>query len=316
MSYKLLTYSIGKSAAGKAEARAGIEVGGMVYDAARVTGVASWSTVSAMLGDWRKAKTALAAAAGRIASGQSRAKGTPLARTRLLAPLPVPGAIFCAGANYTDHMLEMARVQNLQPEPDPKTQGRKPWHFIKTARSSVVGPGATVKIPAHSKMLDWEIELAAVIGTAAKNLPPEKALSCVAGYTIANDLSARDHVKREGMPETSPFKWDWISQKCFDGACPLGPWIVPASDIRDPQNLALKLWVGDELMQDSHTSRMTFSLAEQIAFLSSRLTLRPGDLVLTGTPAGVGMARRRFLQPGETVRLWIENIGEMSNRIA
>jgi 2-keto-4-pentenoate hydratase/2-oxohepta-3-ene-1,7-dioic acid hydratase in catechol pathway len=241
--------------------------------------------------------------------------GWTLAKTNLLAPILYPGAIFCAGANYTDHMQEMARVMNMPAERDPHELGIKPWHFVKTSRGSVVGPGEPVGIPAYSSMLDWEIELAAVIGRRCRNASPGDALAHVAGYTIANDLSARDHVKRPQVGDASPFKWDWVSQKCFDGACPLGPWIVPAADVGDPQALALKLWVGDELMQDSHTSRMIFTLAEQIEHLSSRVTLYPGDLVLTGTPAGVGMARRRFLKPGETVRLWIERVGEFETPI-
>jgi 2-keto-4-pentenoate hydratase/2-oxohepta-3-ene-1,7-dioic acid hydratase in catechol pathway len=123
-------------------------------------------------------------------------------------------------------------------------------------------------------------------------------------------------MRREKVPPATPFHYDWVSQKCFDGACPLGPWIVPAAAIGDPQRLGLRLWVGDELMQDSNTARMIFSTAEQIAMLSSRVTLRPGDLILTGTPAGVGMPRGRFLRPGEVVRLWIENIGELEHRVA
>jgi 2-keto-4-pentenoate hydratase/2-oxohepta-3-ene-1,7-dioic acid hydratase in catechol pathway len=107
-----------------------------------------------------------------------------------------------------------------------------------------------------------------------------------------------------------------VSQKCFDGACPLGPWIVPASEIPDPHRLGIRLWVNDELMQDSNTAQMIFNTAEQIAMLSSRVTLYPGDLILTGTPAGVGMGRKRFLKPGERVRLWIESIGEFSHKVS
>ena len=165
-------------------------------------------------------------------------------------------------------------------------------------------------------MVDWEVELAAVIGKVARDVPVARALEAVAGYTIANDLSARDVMKRDKNPATSPFHYDWLSQKCFDGACPLGPWIAPADDIPDPQNLALRLWVNGTLMQDSHTSKMIFSTAEQIAMLSSRVTLYPGDLVLTGTPAGVGTPRRLFLKAGDTVKLWIESIGEMSHTMA
>ena len=182
-----------------------------------------------------------------------------------------------------------------------------------SSNTPVVGPGANVTIP--SKMMDWEIELAAVIGVKAKNVSVEKALSYVAGYTIANDLSARDLSKRPHVPDNSPFKWDWVGQKNFDGCCPLGPWITPASDIRDPQKLGMKLWVGDKLMQDASTSLMIYSLADQIADLSGRITLNPGDVILTGTPCGVGMESGRFLQSGEVVKLWIEKIGELSNKM-
>jgi 2-keto-4-pentenoate hydratase/2-oxohepta-3-ene-1,7-dioic acid hydratase in catechol pathway len=307
MSYKLLSYQAG------GQGRAGALIGGAVYDVAKLTGEAAAATVLDVLASWPRTSRQLRQAARRIESGRSRARGTPLARVKLLAPVLYPGAIFCAGANYRDHAEEMARVQGLPLEKDQKELGLSPWHFMKTARGSVVGPGAKVKLPAYSRMVDWEVELAAVIGRPARNVAVERALHHVAGYTIANDLSARDAMKRPHLPEASPFKVDWLSQKCFDGSCPLGPWITPAGEIGDPQALAMKLWVNDELMQDSDTGRMIFSTAEQIAQLSSRVTLWPGDLVLTGTPAGVGMARRRFLQPGDTVKLWIEGIGELTN---
>jgi 2-keto-4-pentenoate hydratase/2-oxohepta-3-ene-1,7-dioic acid hydratase in catechol pathway len=310
MPYKLLSYRAAQAA------RAGIVVGENVHDAAKVTGVAAHSSVIGILGDWTRAHRLLAQAARRIETGKARATGIPLKRARLLAPILYPGNIYCAGANYTDHMAEMARAQGQAPGPTMKELGEKPWHFVKSSRSSVVGPGARVRLPIYSQMVDWEVELAAVIGKTAKDVPVEKALDCVAGYTIANDLSARDVMKREKNPATSPFHYDWLSQKCFDGSCPLGPWIVPSSDLAYPQNLALKLWVNDTLMQDSLTSKMIFSTAEQIAMLSSRVTLYPGDLVLTGTPAGVGTPRRLFLKPGDTVKLWIEGIGELSHSMA
>jgi 2-keto-4-pentenoate hydratase/2-oxohepta-3-ene-1,7-dioic acid hydratase in catechol pathway len=310
MSYRLLSYQSGR------EARAGVLVGEQIYDAARLTGRADWSSVLGALQEWPKANRAFAAAAKRIALGKSRAKGLPLKRAKLLAPVLYPGNIYCAGANYTDHMAEMARAQGKEPGPTMKDLGEQPWHFVKTSRSSVVGPESAVKLPAYSQKVDWEVELAAVIGKTAKDVPAEKALDCVAGYTIANDLSARDAMKREGNPVASPFHYDWVSQKCFDGSCPLGPWIVPAGDLRDPHNLGIRLWVNGELMQDSHTSKLIFNTAEQIAMLSSRVTLRPGDLILTGTPAGVGMGRGRFLKAGDTVRLWIEEIGEFSHTLA
>jgi len=308
MPYKLLSYQSGRTA------RAGVLVADAVFDAAKVTGVAGHASVVGVLDDWSRARRLLGQAAKRLEAG--RARGIPLKRVKLLAPVLYPGNIYCAGANYTDHMAEMARAQGQAPGPNMKELGEKPWHFVKSSKSSVVGPGARVKLPVYSQMVAWEVELAAVIGRAARDVSVEKALDYVAGYTIANDLSARDVMRRDKNPATSPFHYDWLSQKCFDGACPLGPWIVPASDIPYPQNLALKLWVNDTMMQDSHTGKMIFSTAEQIAMLSSRVTLYPGDLILTGTPAGVGMPRRTFLKAGDTVKLWIEGIGELSHTMA
>ena len=233
----------------------------------------------------------------------------------MLAPVPRPQTIFCAGANYADHAAAMARKQGMPEPADPHQQGLKPWHFIKAART-IADPGATIKAADYSKELDWEIELAAVIGRAGKDVPKEKALSYVAGYTVSNDLSARDRGRRPGIEPTSFFKMDWSKHKSFDGSCPIGPWITPASDIADPQKLGLKLWVNGELKQDSNSGKMLFTLAEQIEQLSINMTLHPGDLILTGTPAGTGAESGEFLKAGDVVKVWIEGIGEFSNKIA
>jgi 2-keto-4-pentenoate hydratase/2-oxohepta-3-ene-1,7-dioic acid hydratase in catechol pathway len=304
--YQLATYRAAQGA------RAGLVVGETVFDLAAATGRASYVTMLDVLRDWDGARAVLREAA---ASAAKRTEGRPLRAAALLPPVPTPAGIFCAGANFTDHMMEMARVQNLAPEPDPHSVGLKPWHFIK-ATHCLVGAGSTVTLPAYSKMVDWEAELTAVIGRRARNVAIADALAHVAGYTIANDLSARDFTKRPHIADVSPFKYDWLGQKCFEGACPIGPWIVPADDIADPQNVAIKLWVNDVIKQDSHTSKMIFTLAEQIAHLSTLMTLQPGDLILTGTPAGVGLARKEFLKPGDVVRVWIEGIGTLTNTCA
>jgi 2-keto-4-pentenoate hydratase/2-oxohepta-3-ene-1,7-dioic acid hydratase in catechol pathway len=306
-SYKLATY---QTADGP---RAGLVVDDKLFDAAKLTRKAGYATVLGILQDWKTAQGALKKAAAGAA--KSKLKSQPVGRAKLLAPVLYPSAIYCAGANYQDHANEMAAKDNRPPPPDPHTLGLESWHFIKASRS-LANPGATVKISHYSQKMDWEVELAAVIGKAAKNVPQAKALSYVAGYTIANDLSARDRGRRPHVPDTSPFKADWVAHKSFDGSCPLGPWIVPASDIKDPQTLGIKLWVNGVLKQDSNTGQMIFNLAEQIAHLSSRLTLHPGDLILTGTPAGVGAGRNEFLKAGDTVKLWIEKIGEISNKMA
>ncbi len=305
--YRLATY---QSSEGP---RAGLIIGEEVFDAAKATGKAAYATVIGILADWKAAEGALKQAAAGAA--KSRGKRQPLAKTKLLAPVRFPSAIYCAGANYADHAAEMAARENRPPPPDPHTQGLKAWHFLKAARS-IADPGAAVKISGYADNMDWEVELAAVIGRPAKDVPQAKALSYVAGYTIANDLSARDRGRRPNVPDASPFKHDWTKHKTFEGSCPLGPWIVPASDIGNPQKLGLKLWVNGVLKQDSNTSDMIFTLAEQIEQLSAGMTLHPGDLILTGTPAGVGAGRGEFLKAGDVVKLWVENIGELSNRMA
>ena len=301
MSFKLVTFD---SADGP---RAGMVVDERVFDIAALTGRAGYATMLGVLADWPAAEGIL-----RKASASATVGGMPLAQVKLLAPIPKPGVIYCAGSNYADHALEMSRLHNRPVEPDPHTQGLKPWHFIKVSHA-VAAPGDTIDITSPSKTMDWEVELAAVIGRPAKNVSIERALDYVAGYTIANDLSARDMGRRPHIADGSPFKADWVSHKNFDGACPMGPWIVPASDIGDPHNLGMKLWVSDVIKQDSNSGQMIFNTNEQIAQLSSRITLHPGDVIMTGTPAGVGAARKEFLKAGDTVKLWIEKIGTLTN---
>ena len=302
--YKLVTYGTVQGP------RAGIVVDEEVFDLAGLTDKSSYTTVLDVLKDWEAARAILDKSAAEAKAGKM--KGMPLEQAKLLIPVFYPSTIYCAGANYVDHVQEMAAARKISPDPDPRSLGLKPWHFIKASRS-VIETQSTVSLPAYSKMVDWEAELTAVIGRLAKDVPCDKALDYVAGYTVGNDLSARDFSARPHISDTSPFKYDWVSQKSFDGSCPVGPWIVPARQIGDPQNLSIRLWVNDVLKQDSHTSKMIFSVAEQIAHLSTRITLHPGDLILTGTPAGVGMARREFLKAGDRVRVWIERIGTLTN---
>jgi 2-keto-4-pentenoate hydratase/2-oxohepta-3-ene-1,7-dioic acid hydratase in catechol pathway len=330
MAYKLLTHETSDGP------RAAILVGDRVFDAAAVSGRPDYSTALGVLNDWAAADQLFASVSGegRAKKGGSApergiapeggialegggiapAGGIALEGVKLLAPILYPGQIFAAGANYEDHIAEMGKsefkAQNA------RKAGGRPWHFGKSSRSAVIGHGSIRPLPPYSRKVDWEIELAVVIGREATRIPAGRALEYVAGYTIANDLSARDFVVRDGIEANSPFRFDWISHKGFDGACPLGPWITPARDIPDPQSLALKLWVDGEEMQNSNTRQMIFSVAEQIEELSARVTLNPGDLILTGTPSGVGMGRNLFLKPGQRLRLWIENIGELHHGFA
>jgi 2-keto-4-pentenoate hydratase/2-oxohepta-3-ene-1,7-dioic acid hydratase in catechol pathway len=313
-SYRLASYAHSSGAS-----RAGIVVDDRMLDAGTALASSRLSARSGELGSvldilraWPEAHPALQQAA-RAAREPASRRGTPLAGLRLLAPVLYPGTILCAGANYRDHVAEMSKALNLPPEPDPHDRGLKPWHFIKASVACVRETGARIALPAYSSKVDWEAEVALVIGRECRNVEVDRALEYVAGLTIANDLSARDHLRREGIAPDSPFRYDWLSQKCFDGALPLGPWITPLDEIEDVGNLGIKLWVNDELMQDSSTAKMIFSMAEQVAHVSTRLTLQPGDVVVTGTPAGCGSARGRFLQPGDCVRVWVEGVGELTN---
>ena len=288
--------------------RAGVVRDGAVHDMQAVLGPAAPDTVLAALERWDEVRAGLAAARRAAPVG-------PVDAVRLLAPILYPRALFCAGANYTDHVAEMARVLGL-PDEEPRKDGGKPWHFVATPAHSVVGPDAAVAIPAYSGKLDWEAEIGVVIGRPARNVAADQAMAHVAGLTIINDLSARDWVGRPEVPVGSPFHWGWMSQKCFEGAKPMGSWIVPLEGIADLDDLSVRLWVNDRLMQDSNSRNLIFGMAEQVAHLSSRVTLLPGDVIATGTPAGVGMARGVFLQPGDEVRIEVGQVGVLRTRIA
>lgn len=302
MTYKLLTYL---DASGP---RAGVLVGARVHDVATSLRRSTYLSVRGILDDWANASVTIASAAASLSADD----GLALADLELLPPIVYPGAIYCAGANYRDHVENMARRQNIAPQPDPHELGLSPWHFLK-ASWCAVGDGAAVELDCD--FLDWEAELAVVIGRSARRVPAERVYDHVAGYTVANDLSARDRMKRQGVPIDSPFYYDWIGQKNFEGSCPLGPWIVPAGAIADPQALAIRTYVNDVAKQDSNTGRMIFTIAEQIAHLSSLVTLHPGDIVLTGTPAGVGAETGERLARGDVVRVEIEGIGRLVTRI-
>jgi 2-keto-4-pentenoate hydratase/2-oxohepta-3-ene-1,7-dioic acid hydratase in catechol pathway len=258
-------------------------------------GLAGQSSVIGLFADWPRSSAALAEAAGKLAPADR------ITATRRLAPLLYPGKILCAGANYFDHLAEMGM-------PGAKKEEQRLFFFMKPPRNAVVGEGATVRMPIGTEKFDWEIELAAVIGKTARNVSVETALSHVAGYTVAIDFSARDHNR---APETF-YKLDWVAGKANDTCCPLGPRLVPASAIADPQDLGLKLSVNGELKQDGRSTDMIFSLAEQISIASKIMTLDPGDVILTGTPAGVGVPKGTFLSVGDKVEAEIEGIGTLN----
>ena len=308
-SFRLLSYSKAGRATGA------VAIGGLAYDLADVR--PATPTVLAVMEDWAAASAdlrALAAMPARLA-GKT---GKPVDSLTYMAPVLYPNGIYCAGANYHDHMAEMARAFNLPPAPDPHEVGMPPWCFIKTPRNTLAGHGAVIKLPTYSKTVDWEIEVALVIGKTCKDVSIGQAMDYVACYSIANDLSARDHLRRMGMKPNSgsPFEYDWVSHKNWDGSCPMGPWLVPKEDMPDTANLGLKLWVNDTLMQDSSTSQIIFNDAELVSFMSQRVTLFPGDVIITGTPAGVGTPRGIFLKAGDVVRCEVQGVGILVNTMA
>ena len=301
-SFRLLTYVKNRAP------RAGLLVDDKVVDLdsalrkhARKTGKAlafSGASVRSVIDNWAKARPMLSA----VARDGGR-RGQPIARTRLLAPLTDVGTIWCAGANYYDHAAEMGTSVDKKKV--------KPFFFIKAGGATVIGPGATARIPKWSKQIDWEAEIAVVIGRAGRNIKNADAMKHVAGYTILNDLSARDTLIREDWP----FRHDWMRGKTFDTAAPMGPWITPAAEIKNPQNLKIDLWVNDRHEQDTHSKHMVFNVREQIVALSRQISLRPGDIVSTGTGAGVGRPKGRFLKPGDRVRIEIEGLGTLSHKV-
>ena len=301
MTFKLATYQSDRGA------RAGLVVGDKIIDVADATGTAEDASVIALLADWAATLKRLDGVAEKAA-----ATAKPLSSVKLLAPIPLPVAIYCAGANYRDHANEMARAQGKPDPVDPHTLGLHSWHFMKIGHCVTAG-GTTVKMPPKSKKVDWEVELAVVIGKTCRNATLDNALDFVMGYTIGNDLSARDLGTRAGLPDKSNFRADWVSHKCFDGACPMGPWITLARDIGNPHDLKLGLDVNGVVKQNSNTKELIFNINEQIVDISSRITLHPGDIILTGTPAGVGAGKGEFLKAGDKIRCWVDKIGDLVN---
>ena len=217
---------------------------------------------------------------------------------KLLAPIPRPGKILCSGINYRSHKEENPNA----------TMPTEPFFFSKLP-SCVIGPGEPIIKPAQTNQLDYEVELAVVIGRTMKSTPENAVMECVAGYTILHDVSARD----------VQFKDNQITLgKNFDTFCPLGPCLVTADELSNPGNVKLRSFLNGQLMQDGSTADWLFPLPKLLSFLSHVMTLEPGDVVSTGTPAGVGAFRKPpvFLNPGDVARLEIEGIGTLENPVS
>lgn len=215
---------------------------------------------------------------------------------KLNAPVPRPGKFLGIALNYADHIAETGRDQPEYPS------------FFSKQGTCVIATGDAIHRPRVSDKLDYEGELAFVIGKRCRHVPVDKAHQVIAGYTIANDVSVRDWQMR------SP---TLMIGKSFDTCGPLGPWIVTPDELGDPHNLTIKTWIDDELRQNGNTRQMIFNCYDMIAYLSQAMTLEPGDVITTGTPSGVGvkMQPRGYMKPGQTAKIEIEGIGSLSNPV-
>jgi acylpyruvate hydrolase len=238
----------------------------------------------------------LAAMMEAVKGGKLAAVTAPLAAVRLHAPIADPGKFICIGLNYTDHAAETNNPAPKQPPIFPK------W------ANSILDPGEPILRPRGEKTLDWEVELGVVIGRTARHVPKEQALDYVYGYTIINDASARDFQFHTTQ---------WGAGKIGDTLAPVGPYIADRAEIPDPHVLDLKTWVNGTLMQNGSTKNFIFDIRYIINYLTNIMTLSPGDLIATGTPAGVGFSRKPqvTLQPGDRVKLEITGLGTLENSV-
>ena len=307
--YRLLSYK------GPSGPRAGLLVDDAVLDLAEALAAhqAAGGTVGfpgesvlGVLDAWDEAKVVLRAIAAAQRAGSLKVAARPLADIKLLAPILYPPSIICATANYSDHIMEMRKV------PPPDKAVTRPCFFLKASRHTVIGPDDIARISPTSNKVFWEGELGVVIGRKCHLVKAADALDYVAAYLPVNDLSdSSDTVRRKGDAYGQWFGHDWFRNKFFNDSAPMGPWLTPAEDVADPQNLTLKTTISGRVMQDSSTSNMHFTVAEQIEYLSERLTLYPGDVLMTGTCKGVGREEGKYLQSGDTVEITIGNLGTL-----
>ncbi|HLV73757.1 MAG TPA: fumarylacetoacetate hydrolase family protein [Vulgatibacteraceae bacterium] len=227
----------------------------------------------------------------------------------LLAPLLRPGKVLAVAANYQEHVTETGGKRIDKSRISPRL-------FLKPG-TAVSGPGEEIALPSVSPSVDWEAELVAVIGRGGKDIPVEDALGHVAGYTIGNDVSARkmDYGHERDTEDPAVAFFDWLNGKWLDGFAALGPWLVTADEVPDPQKLEVTLEVNGRVRQHGDTGQMIFNVAELVAFASRLMTLEPGDVLYTGTPSGVGLASGEFLSAGDEMTVRVTGLGSLVNRV-
>jgi 2-keto-4-pentenoate hydratase/2-oxohepta-3-ene-1,7-dioic acid hydratase in catechol pathway len=251
-----------------------------------------------------------------IAGAQQAAKAErsliPHDGVQLLAPIPDPPKVLALAGNYVEHLRESRLGKGLTSDPARDTTPR-PFLMPST---TITGPDAEIPWCVYSREIDYEIELAIVIGSRCKCVSPEQAKSHIFGYTIANDISARSTTFADGRAKR-PWDefYDWLNGKWADGFCPIGPYLVSSDEIGDPTNLKLELTVNGETRQKETTANMIFNVYEIVSFISHLMTLTPGDLIATGTPSGVGMADGNYLKGGDVITTRIDKIGVLTNTL-
>ncbi len=305
---RLVSYRLGQSV------RVGVVVNGQVIDgqkALRSVGVRDTRFVSDMASLLESGTKGLRQLRQAVREGRKQGLSKlalPLEKVHLLPPVPNPRKIFALAGNYAEHIREGGREVQEKDKITPRI-------FVKLV-SALTAPGEPIAIGKVAQFVDWEAELAVVIGRTGKYIPVERALNYVAGYTCFNDVSERKlKIRERSESEEWDRFFDWLNGKWFDTFAPMGPWLVTKDEIPDPQNLRITLKVNGQLRQDGHTSQMIFTVAEIVHYLSHIVTLEQGDVIATGTPSGVGFAMQTPLKPGDVVEVEIERIGVLRNPV-
>lgn len=305
-------FSVGTFADQQEHPYPGIVVDGRVYDTR--TAMPNAATTMALLADWDASMEALQALA-EAAAGDGR----PVGELRVLAPVQPPGQIFGAGANYREHVIQITVAHRLGAtgaseeelreqaarEMDERAAHGEPYVWVGVP-SAISGPYDDVILPDVGDNHDWELELGVIIGRVTRGVSTEEALDAVAGYTICNDLTTRSLVGRADIPMMGT---DWMRAKNQPTFYPTGPYLVPARFVPDPLDLDITLRLNGETMQKGATSDMIFGPAALISYISRHVTLQPGDMIITGSPAGNGSHYGRFLQPGDVMDCEISGLG-------
>jgi 2-keto-4-pentenoate hydratase/2-oxohepta-3-ene-1,7-dioic acid hydratase in catechol pathway len=277
--------------------RAALSIDGAYFRLDRVSSDCPMS-VRAILDEWEDVYPWLLTAADECAGEGTRSRAfVESTDAQLLTPVRFPNKLVCVGAVYRDHLLEF----NL-----PAVRWKNMPMFLRAPTTSIVGPGRTLVIPATTQQFDWEIELAVIVGRRLKSADPEAAAAAIAGYSVGLDMTCRDLLDRD-----SPTGVDLVRAKAQDGMAPVGPFLRPAAFVRDVHNLRLQLFVNDEIKQNGCTADMLYSVPEQLSTISRYITLEPGDIVFTGSPAGSGASIGQYLQPGDRIRAEIEAVGRL-----